>query len=64
MPGQVALREVCGHQGLFNGDGEQRPKRMTLQEADAGRGQHNRLLSHLRTGEAVGVPNTALKEAG
>lgn len=35
--GRWLWREVCGHQGLYNEDGEQRPERMTLQEADAGR---------------------------
>lgn len=53
--GRWLWREVCGHQGLENEDGEQRSKGMTLQEAEAGRGQHKRLRFHLCTGEDVGV---------
>ena len=35
--GRWLWREVCSHRVLYNGDGEQRPERMTLPEADAGR---------------------------
>lgn len=53
--GRRPWREVCGHQGLYSEDGEQRSKgMMTLQEPVSG-GGHNRPVSHWCTKEDVGV---------
>lgn len=63
--GRWLWREVYGHQGLYHEDGEQRPSGMAVQEADAGRSEHSRLLSRLCTGEDVRcLLNTALKGVG
>lgn len=57
------LWRVCGHQGLYNEDGEQRPERMTLQQADAGwRSKQQTSASFVYKGRCRCLLNTVLIE--